>query len=97
MGANSEMGKLMFDPLGKKAEAELEQRNARISTLEQQLKESTARYDKLFIRRTGGQTTQYKVDKQGKRVGDIKTIPTRRPSGSGGTNLKIQGTGTNLG
>ena len=66
MGANSEMGKLMFDPLGKKAEAELEQRNARISTLEQQLKESTARYDKLFIRRTGGQTTQYKVDKQGK-------------------------------
>ena len=79
---------------------EVKKRDARISTLEQQLKESTARYDKLFIARTGGMsgtTTQYKVDNQGKRVSDIKTIPTRRPSGSTGTNLKIQGTGTNLG
>jgi hypothetical protein len=78
---------------------EVKKRDARISALEQQLKESTARYDKLFIARSGGMsgtTTQYKVDKQGKRVGDIKTIPTRRP-GSAGTNLKIQGTGTNLG
>ena len=79
---------------------EVKKRDARISALEQQLKESTARYDKLFIARNSnmsGTTTQYKVDKQGKRVGDIKTIPTRRPSGSAGTNLKIQGTGTNLG
>jgi predicted RNase H-like nuclease (RuvC/YqgF family) len=79
---------------------EVKKRDERISALEQQLKESTARYDKLFIARSGGMsgtTTQYKIDKQGKRVSDIKTIPTRRSSGSTGTNLKIQGTGTNLG
>ena len=79
---------------------EVKKRDARISALEQQLKESNARYDKLFIARSGGMsgtTTQYKIDKQGKRVGDIKTIQTRRPSGSTATNLKIQGTGTNLG
>ncbi len=97
MGASSQMGKLLLDPGGKK---ELEKRDARISTLEQQLKESTARYDKLFIARSNGMsgtTTQYKVDQQGKRVGDVKTIQTRKPSSSTGTNLKIQGTGTNLG
>ncbi|MEK9824266.1 MAG: hypothetical protein VW840_19040 [Gammaproteobacteria bacterium] len=79
---------------------EVKKRDERISALEQQLKESTARYDKLFIARNSnmsGTTTQYKIDKQGKRVSDIKTIPTRRSSGSTGTNLKIQGTGTNLG
>ncbi|QJQ82589.1 hypothetical protein SSBP1_gp23 [Synechococcus phage S-SBP1] len=95
MGASGR--KLIMDPMGKK---ELQKRDERISTLEQQLKESTDRYDKLFIARNSNMsstTTQYKVDKQGKRVGDIKTIPTRRPSGSTGTNLKIQGTGTNLG
>ena len=95
MGASGK--KLIMDPMGKK---ELKKRDERISTLEQQLKESTDRYDKLFIARSGGMggtTTQYKIDKQGKRAGDIKTIPTRRPSGSTGTNLKTQGTGTNLG
>ena len=95
MGASGK--KLIMDPMGKQ---ELKKRDERISTLEQQLKESTDRYDKLFIARNSNMsstTTQYKVDKQGKRVGDIKTIPTRRPSGSTGTNLKIQGTGTNLG
>lgn len=95
MGANNSMGKILTGN-----QDEVKKRDARISALEQQLKESTARYDKLFIARSGGMsgtTTQYKVDKQGKRVGDIKTIPTRRSSGSAGTNLKIQGTGTNLG
>ena len=79
---------------------EIKRRDSRISALEQQLKESTARYDKLFIARSGGMsgtTSQYQVDKQGKRISDIKTIPTRKSSGSTGTNLKIQGTGTNLG
>ena len=76
---------------------EAKAREERIATLESQLKDATSKYDKLFIKRTGGETTQYKVDTQGKRVGDIKTIPTRRSSGSAGTNLKIQGTGTNLG
>ena len=95
MGANNAMGKILTGN-----QDEVKKRDARISALEQQLKESTARYDKLFIARGGGMsgtTTQYKVDKQGQRIGDIKTIPTRRSSGSGGTNLKIQGTGTNLG
>ena len=79
---------------------EQKEREERIATLETQLKDATSRYDKLFINRTGGQTTQYQVAKQGKRVGDVKTIPTpKRSSGSygTGTNLKIQGTGTNLG
>tara|TARA_R100000084_G_scaffold76851_1_gene34843 strand:+ start:530 stop:820 length:291 start_codon:yes stop_codon:yes gene_type:complete len=96
MGANNGIGRILKG----ETDDSIEKRDARISALEQQLKESTARYDKLFITRGGGMsgtTTQYKVDKQGKRVGDIKTIPTRRPSGSAGTNLKIQGTGTNLG
>ena len=95
MGANNSMGKILTGN-----QDEVKKRDERISALEQQLKESTARYDKLFIARNSnmsGTTTQYKVDKQGKRVGDVKTIPTRRPSGSTGTNLKIQGTGTNLG
>ena len=96
MGASSPMGKVLTGN-----QDEVKKRDERISALEQQLKESTARYDKLFIARGGGMsgtTTQYKVDKQGKRVGDIKTIPTPKPSsGSSGTNLKIQGTATNLG
>ena len=95
MGANNAMGKILTGN-----QDEVKKRDARISALEQQLKESTARYDKLFIARGGGMsgtTTQYKVNKQGKRISDIKTIPTRRSSGSAGTNLKIQGTGTNLG
>ena len=95
MGANNQVGKILTGN-----QDEVKKRDARISALEQQLKESTARYDKLFIARGGGMggtTTQYKVDKQGKRISDIKTIPTRKSSGSTGTNLKIQGTGTNLG
>lgn len=93
MGANNSIGRILKG----ETDDSIKKRDARITALEQQLKESTARYDKLFIARNDGTTTQYKVDNQGKRVGDIKTIQTRKPSGSVGTNLKIQGTGTNLG
>jgi len=95
MGASSSMGKALTNN-----QDEVKKREERIAALEQQLKESTARYDKLFIANSGGisgTTTQYKVNKKGKRISDIKTIPTSKSSGSTGTNLKIQGTATNLG
>ena len=73
-------------------------RDERIATLEKQLQESNDRYNKLFITRTGGgTTTQYKIDKQGNRVGPIKKIPTRKSSGSSRASKMKQGTSTNLG
>jgi hypothetical protein len=74
---------------------EAKAREERIATLESQLKDTTSKYNKLFITRNaaGGY-----IDKFGNRVTKaVNTAPTRRPSGSAGTNLKIQGTGTNLG
>lgn len=103
MGANNSMGKVLTGN-----QDEVKKRDERISALEQQLKETTARYDKLFIKRSGsrgasGAAGGY-IDRFGNRVTKavnttkaVKTAPTRSPSGSAGTNLKIQGTGTNLG
>ena len=64
MGANNSVGKVLTGN-----QDEVKKRDERISALEQQLKETTARYDKLFIKRSNSRSAAggY-IDKFGNRV-----------------------------